>query len=262
MRSILVYADHGKSTPARLQSALALGRATGGHVTVLVDTPLSPYLSIDGFGSGFVATDMLREALERDDKFGVAIAEQLAREDVAFDVVRSDDETVDAMTTVGRLADVAVVSHGCRFAGELALRGACPVLVVPEAGLLTQPVDVACVAWDGGNEAARALREAVPLLALAGQVHVLTVTEAEKTGGFPPTDALRYLSRHGVKAELHEVARVASVEQSLAGAVALRGAQLLVMGAYGHRRLTEFLMGGVTRYFLDIVTPPALLLAH
>ena len=78
----------------------------------------------------------------------------------------------------------------------------------------------------------------------------------------PPTDALRYLSRHGLKAELHELAKDGSVEQTLAREAGRLGAQLLVLGAYGHSRVREFLFGGVTRYFLEEASAPPLLLAH
>ena len=90
---------------------------------------------------------------------------------------------------------------------------------------------------------------------------MLTVV-SDKLNGFPPTDALRYLSRHDIKAELHELAKAGSIEETLAGAVSRLGADLLVMGAFGHSRLREFMFGGVSRYFLERENGPALLMAH
>jgi nucleotide-binding universal stress UspA family protein len=84
----------------------------------------------------------------------------------------------------------------------------------------------------------------------------------EKPGGFAAIEALRYLSRHGVKAELHELARTGSTEETLAAAVGRLQGQLLVMGAYGKSRMREYLFGGVTRYFLEDSDEPALLLGH
>ncbi len=80
--------------------------------------------------------------------------------------------------------------------------------------------------------------------------------------GFPSTDALRYLSRHDIKAELHELEKSGSVEETLASAVSRLGGELLVMGAFGHSRLREFMFGGVSRYFLEQENGPALLMAH
>ena len=101
----------------------------------------------------------------------------------------------------------------------------------------------------------------MPLLRDCEAVHLLTVL-VEQPKGFPPTDALRYLSRHGIKAELHELQRGNSVEETLAEEMRRLGGQLLVMGAYGHSRMREFLFGGVTRYFLEDKDGPALLMAH
>lgn len=105
------------------------------------------------------------------------------------------------------------------------------------------------------------MKAAVPLLARASDVRVLTVA-VDKPQGFPPTEALRYLARHGIKAELTELTRGNSVEETLAGEVQRVGAELVVMGAYSHSRLREFLFGGVTRFFLDELTAPPLLIAH
>ena len=274
MRSILVYADRTKAMQARLETALSLARMTSGHVSVMVDTPVARYMSIDPTGASVFAADAIREALERDDAYGDELEARLAREDVSYDVIRCEDEPVDALADAARLADVVVLSRGCDFAGSLALSTRCPILLVPglddglddkagghEQGISgTQlPITRACVAWDGGDEAAAALRAAVPLLRGA-EVHVVTVHE--KKGGFPSTEALRYLSRHGIKAEFLEVDRVGSTEESLAATVARLQVDLLVLGAFGRSRMREYLFGGVTRHFLGGEAGPALLLAH
>lgn len=260
MRSILVYADRSPSMQARLETGLSLARANGGHVTVLVDTPISHYVSMDPMGMYYVASDAMKAALADDDAHGQAIEAQLARQDVPFDVVRSEAAPLDALVSASRLADVVVLSRSSALAGELVLSVHTPVLVLPDASELKLPLGVACIAWDGGNEAANALRSAIPLLAGCGAVHVLTVKE--KPGGFPATDAVRYLSRHGVAAEMRELARSGSTEETLASAIIGLGGDVLVMGAYGKSRMREYLFGGVTRYFLKEIGEPALLLAH
>ena len=202
----------------------------------------------------------MKEALADDDAHGKAIEQQLASQDVSFDVLRSESEPLDALAAASKLADVVILSRSSALAGELALSVHTPVLVLPDLGELKLPLACACIAWDGGNESAMALRSAVPLLAGCAAVHVLTVKE--KPGGFPATDAVRYLSRHGVSAELSEISRSGSTEETLAGEVARLGGELLVMGAYGKSRMREYLFGGVTRYFLEESAKPALLLAH
>ncbi len=260
MRSILVNADRRPGMDARLETALGLARACDGHISLLVDTPVARYIAMDPMGGSYVASDALKQALADDDANAAKLEDRLSREDVPFDMIRSEAEPVEALARAARLADVAVLSRSGGLAGELALLSRTPVLAVGDDEPLAIPPEKACIAWDGGDESACALRSAIPLLQTCGSVDVLTV--AEKPGGFPPTEALRYLSRHGVKAELQELPRRGSTEETLAVAVARSGAQLLVMGAYGHSRMREFLFGGVTRHFLEQPDGPALLLAH
>lgn len=260
MRSILVNADRRADNDARIETALNLARRSGGHVTVLVDTPVSRYVAMDPMGGSYVIADALERAREEDDAAAKAIEARLARDDVPFDVFRSEDDPINALARAARLADLIVVSRSGGLAGELALTCRTPVLALPDGKPLELPVRRVCVAWDGGEQAAAALRAAVPLLGSCQLVKLISV--AEKPGGFPTTDALRYLSRHGIHAELEEHEQRGSTEETLAAAVAENDAELLVMGAYGKSRVREFLFGGVTAYFLNDATAPALLLVH
>ena len=261
MRSILVQAGRDAGMAARLDTAMDIARANSGHITLLVDTPVDRFVTTDPYGGTYVAREALEAALADDEALAEAFAGRLAGDDVPFDVVHYEFQPVDAMAGAARLADLAVVSRSCGYAGDLAIAARSPVLVLPEARAMTLPLGAACIAWDGGDEAAHALRGAVPLLKGCGALHVLTVN-TDKAEGFPPTDALRYLSRHGLKAELHELAKGSSIEETLSAACTNLGADLLVMGAYSHSRVRELLFGGVTRYFLEDQAGLPLLLAH
>lgn len=261
MRSILVQAGRDAGMGARLDTAMALARGHGGHLTVLVDTPIDRYVTVDPYGGAILAREALETALQEDDALAAAFGERLARDDVPFDVAQSELPQIDALVRGGDLADLIVVSRSSGLAGDLALNASCPVLALPDHAPLQWPPETACLAWDGSSEAARALKAAIPLLAEAREVLVLTV-ERDQANGFPPTEALRYLARHGIKAELVTLACGKSIEETIAAQVARVGADLLVMGAYGHSRLREFLFGGVTRFFLDELTAPPLLIAH
>ena len=260
MRSIVVFADRNDpKTSVRLEAALSLARAEEGHVTVLVDTPVARFMAMDAMGGSYLAADAIREAVQHDDAYAAELAAHLTREDVPFDILRSEDEPIDSLAACSLLADVIVLSRDCRFAGQLAVSTRAPVLIVPDAGMELPPRRV-MIAWNGSDEAASALRAGLPLMRQAEQVELVTV--GAKLAGFPAVDAVQYLSRHGVHAQLRPLVREGSVEETLARAVRDAGAQLLVMGAYGHSRLREFLLGGVTRYFLDGDTGVAMLLAH
>jgi nucleotide-binding universal stress UspA family protein len=239
---------------------MAVARAASGHVTVLIDTPIEPYVSTNPYGGTFVAKDALEAAIKADDELAKTLESRLAAGDVPFDVLKTEGSTLDAMLSAAKLADLAIVSRSCGFAGDLAIEANCPVLVLGTAALAV-PVSTAVIAWDGGLQGARALRGAVPLLAGCSAVHVVSVSNS-KESEFPATNSLRYLARHGITADLHELRKSGSVEATIAAEVARLGASLLVMGAYSHTRLREFMFGGVTRYFLDLAAGPALLLAH
>lgn len=260
MRSILVTADRKPGNEARIDTALGIARRAGGHVTVLLDTPVSRYIAMDPMGGSYVISEALDQARTDDDVAAAAIEARLARDDVPFDVLRSEDDPISAVANAARLADLVVVSRSGGLAGELALASRAPVLALSDDKPLDMPLRRACIAWDGGEQAAAALRAAVPLLASCQMVKLVSVIE--KAGGFPATDALRYLSRHGIHAEFEELERRDSTEETLAIAVAQSHAELLVMGAYGKSRMREFLFGGVTAYFLDEAKAPTLLLAH
>lgn len=260
MRSILVHAERGDAGASRIESALSLARLTGGHVTLLIDTPVMRYTTVDAMGGAAVATEALQDAMVSDDAFAASLADRLTREDVPFTILRGETEPLDALATSARLSDVVIVARGDAVAADLPLAARCPVLALNDDAPLAFPVERACIAWDGSAEAATALRGSVPLLAGCSEVTVVTVEDAPK--GWPALDAVEYLSRHGIRAEMQALPRTGSVEQSLAHELQLRRCQLLVMGAFGHSRVREFIFGGVTKSFLEYAAAPALLLAH
>ena len=261
MRSILVQGGRDKGMSARLDTAMDLARIHNSHLTVAIDTPIGQFVTVDPYGGTFVARDALDAALAADDALAQAFAGRLGKDDVPFDVAQYETMPLEAMIVAARLSDLAVVTRDCGYAGDLAVEARCPVLVLPCDSALPLPLAIACIAWDGSDQAAMALRSCVPLLDEGTDVHLLTVlTDAPQ--GFPPTDALQYLARHGIKAELHELTKAATVEETLLTEVNRLGGQVLVMGAFGHSRLREFMFGGVSRYFLDEASAPALLMAH
>ena len=260
MRSILVNADRKPASDARLDTALELARHLDGHVTVLVDTPVSRYIAMDPMGGSYVISEALDRARSDDDAAADAVETRLARGDVPFEVVRSEDDPVPALAAAARLADLVVLTRSGGMVGPVALSARAPVLALPDDGRINLPIRRAVIAWDGGEQSAAALKAAIPLLGSCELVKVVSVIE--KVGGFPATDALRYLSRNGIHAEFEELERRGSTEETLAAGVRQAQADLLVMGAYGKSRMREFLFGGVTAYFLADRDAPALLFAH
>ena len=140
-----------------------------------------------------------------------------------------------------------------------------PALVVPFAGRCSDRIgENVLVAWNGSREAGRAVQDALPLLTMSGAVTVLLVDPEEDADVELAEDLVLHLGRHGLHAKTrvirHELATL-SVSDTLLAQVAELDADLLVMGAYGHSRLREMILGGVTRDILRNVNIPVLM-AH
>ncbi|GIK80901.1 MAG: universal stress protein [Hyphomicrobiaceae bacterium] len=141
-----------------------------------------------------------------------------------------------------------------------------PVILVPrdsQADTIGQRI---LVAWKPSREAARAVNDALPLLATAESVDIMVVNPTSDRHGVRDhgeelgADIAMHLARHGISAEVHrEQALHESVGQRLLARATERGADLMVLGAYGHSRLRELVLGGVTQYVLDHATIPVLM---
>ena len=135
-----------------------------------------------------------------------------------------------------------------------------PVFVIPPAHSGPARLDRVLVCWDGGMQAARAVAAAAPLLALAKSVEVVCVAEEKEASELPGFNITRHLARHGVSAALKEIA-----SQDAASAIIdyarLVAADFLVMGGYGHWRVSEMILGGMTRSILD-AAPLPVFIAH
>lgn len=272
MRSILLYADKSPSMPARMASAIALARAYHGHITVLVDTPVARYLAMDALGNGFLAADAVKDAIEADEAFAQELIAQLEAQSVPCSLLRGEDEPGLVLCEAAALHDVLVLSRHCDCAAQVLVESGRPVWLVDEGAPTIPPPTIPppaipprciAIAWDGSRQSANALQAALPFLQTAQECHIITITEGDSPApaGILP-DPVAYLARQQIAATYQQIARTGSVEESLAARLALLAPDLLVMGGFGHSRWREYLLGGVTRYFLDQTAGPALLMMH
>ena len=173
--------------------------------------------------------------------------------------------------TVARTRDLTIVPVASKIDGQagvaegLVFGSGRPVIIAqtPSGPSPSGRLDRVVVAWDGGRPAARALGDALPILAHAKEVRVLTIlNEKPTTVAGAGTEALRHLQAHGVPAILDEVdADGARIGKVLERYLTAQAPDLLVMGAFGHSRLREFILGGATQSMLD-AAPAPVLLAH
>ena len=137
-----------------------------------------------------------------------------------------------------------------------------PALVMPYIGVRPPPGQTVLVAWKATREAAHAVSAALPLLQAARQVHVVLWDDAGSVQPAAATSIEAYLRRHGTAVSVHAGGRATrEIGDHLLSLVADVGADLLVMGCYGHSRAREWVMGGATRTVLKSMTVPVLM-AH
>lgn len=289
MRRILVPVSTRTGDGGALALGLAVARELKAHLDALFVWPdpaeALPYL---GNGvSGQVVEEILQAAKE-----AAADAATAARHSLSSAAAEARVPIVTApqgpgraaarfIECTGRLADA--VERASRLAdlvifGEAKTDDFSAAMVSIEAALVNagRPVLIAAgdlpggeiaktvaIAWDGSVEAAHAVTAALPLLTLASKVNILTVSATPKTAGKEAGKGIAlvdYLTMHGVHAAEHVLEpQGRSVGQVLLEAAADAGADLLIMGGYGHSRLREFILGGTTRHVLTNATLPVLM---
>lgn len=151
------------------------------------------------------------------------------------------------------------------LAEQLIFESGRPVLLFPEAPVrpLASAIETVAVAWDGTRQATRAVADALPFLRRARTVKAFTATDDKPLSPAQAQQFVEYLAGFGIEAIHEEVKKTDqhSIGSFMEAYVASRGIDLLVMGAYGHSRLREFILGGATRSIL--ANPPCwVLLSH
>jgi nucleotide-binding universal stress UspA family protein len=138
-----------------------------------------------------------------------------------------------------------------------------PMILVPYIQKAPFKLDNVMVCWDGSHQAARAIGDAIPLLGTAGRVEIVIVgSEHGSQDEIEGADMGQHLARHGLKVEVHRMdGGTTDVADALLSHAADSGADFMIMGGYGHSRLREFVLGGVTHSIVRALTVPALL-AH
>lgn len=135
-----------------------------------------------------------------------------------------------------------------------------PVLVVPYIQREPLKLDRVIVCWDRGQHSARAIGDAVPLLRHAKQIEVVTVAPDREGDSVPGADIGVHLARHGMNVSVRNiVASGISIADAILSHAADTSADFMVMGGYGHSRLREFVLGGVTETILSSMTVPVLM---
>ncbi len=275
-KTILVSLNEISRLSQVTAAAAAIARLSGAHVAGLYVVPaVQVYPSV-----GFEAAPQVFEGnrsyfKDHTDMVRAAFEGAMQKEGLSYDLQVIDSRTpiiADEVIAQGRSADLVVVSAtnpdevtGVErdFVEQVIMAAGRPVLVLPFVGKGGLSFEEVVLGWDGGREAARAAFDALPILKAASKVRVV-VADPQKDpalrGAIPGADLAAALARHGVKAEAEGFPTDgADAGQALLRCAEDRGCGLIVMGAYGHSRLTEFIFGGATRFVLSRLNRPVLM---
>jgi nucleotide-binding universal stress UspA family protein len=281
IKTILVPATGSDTDDAVFMSALAVARAFEAHIDFLhvrVDAgAVAATMASDGSGAMItgLVDRMEQEADQREEKARQLFQHFCAREGLPIDEpalgqlgrsaqwVRQTGDEPYWVAEYGRAADLLVIGRpegGMLDTIEGALlESGRPVLIPPAAPFAVLP-DTIVIAWKAAPEAARAVTAAMPLLSTAKQILILTVAEEQGLSDEAGARLATNLGRRGVQVSARHLPPDASGAADTLLAAAAKEAALVVMGAYGHSRLREWIFGGFTQRVLRGAAVPVLMM--
>jgi nucleotide-binding universal stress UspA family protein len=271
LKDLLIHIDNSRACEQRLDVAIRIAQRHMAHLTGLY---AMPHFDVPIYAK---VPHAARQALE-ETRQGLLESANAARAmfDAAMDsagVVAEwryiEGEVTAALNGSARYVDLVILGQHDPddatdttrgLADRIVLEAGRPCLVIPYIGAQDTLGQRVLVAWNARREAVRAVNDALPILQGAENVSVLAVDppvgEAGE-GAIPCVDICHHLARHGVHAEARSTPgadiEVGNILLSLAADL---GIDLIVMGAYGHSRLRETVLGGVTRHMLHHMTVP------
>jgi nucleotide-binding universal stress UspA family protein len=270
LRTLLLHVEDSDRMATRFDLAVELADRFDAQVDAhyaAMPSLIAPSAFGDGASAGIAAAMSARLDAERMESARARFDKARARSP-RLHWVDADGTTYEALRRRAICSDLAILGQyedggaggdqSSALVPELLARSGRPALVVPFAGPVAPVGQRVVVAWKPTAGSARALAAALPWLQRSRSVDVVSFGRDAKAD---LDDVARYLDRHGIGSTLHPWSSPEKdVGELLLSEVADSGADLLVMGSYGHTRLQEWILGGVTRTILASMTVPVLLM--
>lgn len=274
LKDLLVHVDNSKANAGRVDAALRLAAAHDAHLTGLYVAPDQSVMPAytEAHIPGDILEEQRRVALEKAEEAKKAFKDAADRAGVTTEWRLVEGGLTRTLSLHARYVDLLIlgqanpsdqlsVSQG--VVEQVLLDVGRPVLLIPYIGAPDSIGERVLLAWDASREAMRAMHDAMALLERAESVRVLSINPRKGPAGdgdLPGADISLHLARHQVKAEAaHIESEDISVGEMLLSRASDQSADLIVMGAYGHSRYRELVLGGATREILESMTVPVLM---
>jgi nucleotide-binding universal stress UspA family protein len=273
LKSLLVHVPSERMMRPVVDGAVSLALARGANLdAVSIGYETSNIAMAFGGAAAAVFEIEYERAAERA-QAALAVFESEARKaGIAYHLqalTSTPFEAVASVSALARLHDLTIVLQPDRESDtfdnimpvEILFQAGGPVLFIPYAHKGALEFNRIGIAWDGSRLAARAVRDAAPFLARGNAVTIICVNGEDQ----PPANGTAaglaaHLAQHGLASNVeHAIADRADVQPTILSIAADSGLDLIIMGAYGHSRLRERILGGVTRATLEAMTVPTLM---
>jgi nucleotide-binding universal stress UspA family protein len=265
IKDILVYVDNDEICHKRLDVATSLCNVYDAHLSgvyvkqrISIPAYAGVYMPVEVYETNDKETEKLLEEAEagfttRTDAAGINSDFRDFDGDVSYQLSLASHYS-DLLVVPQRLPDKFDLNPYYQLP-DILLGSSCPVLLLPDASPVSLPPERVMLAWDGGRESAHAFKAALPLLTQVKKIDVLAVSADEGM----ITAIGQHVNRHGFEVDIQEMdGGHFDVGNILLEQAKALDSQMLVMGAYGHSRIRELMLGGTTRHVLDHSTLPVL----
>lgn len=271
-KTVLVHLDETIRSNFRVKIAAEIAMLNDAHLIGTAVTGVSRFIYQDGNISAndpnlTIHLNFLRERAERASANFTETVSALGL--TSYESAIANDEAGGGIGLQARYSDLVVLGQTNRdepspsvlpdFPEYIVMNSGRPVLIIPYTGDFTTIAKRPLISWDASREATRAVTDAIPLLKRANLVQVAifnSKAQADAHGEQPGADIALFLARHGVKVEVSVHKTSTDIGNALLSLSNDLDSDMIVMGGYGHSRLREMIMGGVTRTVLESMTIP------
>ena len=270
-KTILVHLDGHARNAQTLRLACDVAGRFEAHLAALyaLEQPLFAAAMDPGAAAALTYQVELDQHMQAKAREIVKTAEQQSGRAIEWRTVSGN--ALNSVIMHARHADLLVMTQADRaeklgvdpsFAASAVVGAGRPVLMVPYAGEFNSCGVSVLVAWSGTRESARAVADALPLMKKAREINVVSFNPKGEAGWgeVPGADVALWLTRHGVRVNVRQQkSDEVDVGNQILSLASDLESDLIVMGAYGHSRTFEFVLGGVTRTLLESMTVPVLM---